>query len=351
MPLELIASDRTGHTAAVPAVWRAPLVQLAFAWLGALLLAAGEWAEMARQWWNASTYNHILMIPLILSWLVHMRWRELAKLSPQGWWPGWIWAGAAFGALAIGATADINLVRQAGAVMMLQAAVAAVLGPRIAWGMLFPLAYMAFLVPFGDEIVPLLQDVTAHIAVALTHLSGVPAHLDGVFIDTPVGLFEVAEACSGVKFLVAMIALGTLAAHLGFADWRRRVVFMAAAVVVPILANGVRAWGTIYIAQSQGVAFAAGFDHIVYGWIFFALVMAVLLGAAWRCFDRGAADPIIDAGQIAHAPWLSSLAALSMPGWAAVAGILLCAAAGFTVTNITGAVGADGSLAASPSRP
>ena len=141
-----------------------------------------------------------------------------------------------------------------------------------------------------------------------------PATIDGVFIDTPVGLFEVAEACSGVKFLVAMVALGTLVAHLCFASWKRRVAFMAAAIVVPILANGVRAWGTIYIAQSQGVEFAAGFDHIVYGWIFFALVIAAVLGASWRFFDRSPDDPLIDAAALEDSPLLARLAPLRNDG-------------------------------------
>jgi exosortase A len=232
----------------------------------------------------------------------------LAKLAPQRWWPGLLLAGAGLIGWLGGTALGINTASQLGAVVMLQAAVAVLLGPRVVAGLLFPLAYMFFLVPFGDEIVPALQAITARMAVALTHASGVPAAIDGVFIDTPVGLFEVAEACSGVKFLVAMIALGTLVAHLCFASWKRRAAFMAVAVVVPVLANGVRAWGTIYIAQSQGIAFAAGFDHIVYGWIFFALVMALVLGVSWRFFDRAADDPLIDAAAIEASPLLARLA-------------------------------------------
>jgi exosortase len=186
---------------------------------------------------------------------------------------------------------------------------------------------MLFLVPFGDEIIPALQAITAKLAVALTHASGVPATVDGVFIDTPVGLFEVAEACSGVKFLIAMVALGTLVAHLCFASWKRRAAFMAAAVVVPVLANGVRAWGTIFVAQSQGIAFAAGFDHIVYGWIFFALVMAAVLGTAWRFFDRSPEARLLDAEAIEAAPLLARLARFCIGGWQAVAAIVILAAA------------------------
>ena len=306
-PEATLARPRAGVE---PQAWRMPLLNLALAVAGLLALTWGDWSEMARQWWDASTYNHILLVPPILAWLVRMRWPELAKLAPRTWWPGLAWLGVGLFAWLAGTMAGINLVSQLGAVLLLQAAVAVLLGPRVVAGLLFPLAYMLFLVPFGDEIVPALQAITAEMAVALTHASGVPAQIDGVFIDTPAGLFEVAEACSGVKFLVAMVALGTLVAHLCFASWKRRAMFMAAAVVVPVLANGVRAWGTIYIAQSQGIEFAAGFDHIVYGWIFFALVMAMVLGASWRFFDRSPDDPLIDAAAIEASPLLARLAPL-----------------------------------------
>ena len=292
----------------LPDAWRAPLAQLALAWTALIALTWRDWSEMAHQWWDASTYNHILLVPPILAWLVRLRWPELVRLRPQLWWPALALLAGGFLAWRAGTSLGINTLSQLGAVVMLQAAVVALLGPRVAAGLLFPLAYMLFLVPFGDELVPALQAITADMAVALTQASGVPATIDGVFIDTPAGLFEVAEACSGVKFLVAMVALGTLVAHSCFASWKRRALFMAAAVTVPVLANGVRAWGTIYIAQSQGLEFAAGFDHIVYGWIFFAVVMIALLGASWRFFDRSPDDPLIDAAALQASPLLARLA-------------------------------------------
>jgi exosortase A len=327
MPPELSLAQRpAARLERVPQAWRTPLVQLALAWTGLGLLTRHDWAEMAWQWWNASNVNHILLIPPILGWLVKLRWPELAKLRPAAWWPGLVWLGAGLLAWALGTAASVNLLAQFGAVMLLQAAIAVLLGPRIVAGLLFPLAYMIFLVPFGDEIVPPLQRLTADMAVALTQWSGVPASISGVFIDTPVGRFEVAEACSGVKFLVAMIALGTLVAHLCFRSAKRRALFMAACVVVPILANGVRAWGTIYVAQSRGVAFAAGFDHVVYGWIFFAVVMAVLLGLSWRFFDRAPNDPLIDAEAIEASPALGLMVQFGIDGWRALAAMLFAAA-------------------------
>jgi exosortase/archaeosortase family protein len=210
---------------------------------------------------------------------------------------------------------------------------------------------MYFLVPFGGEIIPPLQAITARIAIALTHLSGVPATLTGVFIDTPIGRFEVAEACSGVKFLIAMIALGALVAHMGFRSSQRRALFLAACCVVPVLANGVRAWGTIYVAQSQGVAFAAGFDHIVYGWIFFALVMAAVLGVAWRFFDRPIDDRLVDVDAIETSPTLTALSQFEMGAWRALAAMLLAAVAAalFGVALVRPL--ADGLLAAAGLHP
>ncbi|HEY6816381.1 MAG TPA: exosortase A [Croceibacterium sp.] len=328
MPPEATLAAATVGPASVPEAWRGPLVRLALAWAMLIALAWSDWAEMARQWWDSSTYNHILLIPPILFWLVRQRSFELARLTPAAWWPGFVWLAAGLLVWLGGGAAEINLIAQLGAVMLLQGAVAVLLGPRIVWGLWFPLAYMLFLVPFGDEIVPALQAITAKLAIALTHASGVPATIEGVFIDTPVGLFEVAEACSGVKFLVAMIALGTLVAHLCFASPKRRAAFMLAAAIVPVLANGVRAWGTIFIAQSQGIEFAAGFDHIVYGWIFFALVMAIMLGGSWRFFDRSPDDPLLDAAAVEASPRLARLATASIGGTQAATGILLLALAG-----------------------
>ncbi|MGB3379532.1 MAG: exosortase A [Allopontixanthobacter sediminis] len=311
-----------GWVSRVPDVWRAPLVHLALAWAGLLGLAARDWVTMADKWWNISTYNHVVFVPFIVGWLVWTRRAELAQLAPVPWWPGLIAAAGALLLWLLGTIAGVNSVSQLGAVAMLQACVAALLGPRVIAALLFPLGFMMFLVPFGDELVPALQMITAKLVIELTHWSGIPAVIDGVFIDTPAGLFEVAEACSGVKFLVAMIALGVLVMHTCFTSWKRRAVFMAAAIALPVLANGVRAWGTIYIAQSQGVEFAAGFDHIFYGWIFFALVVFVLLAAAWRWFDRSPEDLAPDIETIRRSPLLAALSGMTMRGTPALAGIL-----------------------------
>ncbi len=316
-----------GLAGQLPQGWRHALAQLVPAWFGLMLLTAREWGEMFHQWWNIDTYNHILLVPVIVTWLVAMRRNVLARIEPRAWFPGLILVTAALCLWLAGRATGINLLAHAGAVGALQGALAAILGVRASAALLLPIGFMAFMVPFGDEIIPPLQTITANIAIALTHWSGVPAKIDGIHIDTPVGLFIVAEACSGVKFLVAMVALGVLVCFTMFESWYRRAAFMAACVIVPIIANGIRAWGTIYIAQYQGVEFAAGFDHIFYGWIFFAIVVALVLGGAWRFIEREAEDAGYTAEEIESSSLVSRLEQGNVGSSALLAGLGLLFAA------------------------
>ena len=274
----------------VASSWTQPLVALALALAGLLVLFARDVGDMAALWWEASTYQHCLFVLPIVAWLIWQRRVEVAVQRAAGWWPGLALVGLAAFVWLAGEAGGVALVRHAALVLMVQATVVTVLGPAVARALLFPLFYVVFLVPFGDEFVGPMQVLTARMTMALLHFTGIPATLDGVFITIPKGWFEVAEECAGVKFLIAMVAYGALVAHVGFRSWRRRALFMLAAVVVPVLANAVRAWGTIFAAHLTSVELATGFDHIVYGWVFFAVVMIVIVGGAWRFFDRRLGD-------------------------------------------------------------
>ncbi len=231
----------------------------------------------------------------MLGWLIWQRRPELTRLAPAAWAPGLLLVAVGAVAWLLGDAGMLALARHTGLILMLQGAAIACLGKAVARGLAFPLFYMLFLVPFGEEAEPYMQTLTADMAMRLLGWAGVPAHIDGVFIATPTGNFEVAEACSGVKFLVAMLAYGALAANLCFRSWPRRILFMAACLVVPALANGVRAWGTIYIAFRSGSnAFAEGMDHIIYGWFFFGAVMILIMACAWPFFDRKPGEPWFD---------------------------------------------------------
>ncbi len=278
--------------------WQRLLRYLGAAWAALLLLFWRDAEDMAAIWWNSSTFNHCLLILPILFWLVVQRKELLAELKPQPWTPALLYGAVGAGAWLIGDAAGLAVARQLGLIMMLQGSVAAVLGPNVTRGLLFPLFYMFFLVPIGEEAVPALQTLTAKMCMILLGWTGIPAHIDGIFITTPAGLFRVAEACSGVKFLIAMVAYGVLVANLCFKSWGRRTAFMAICVVVPIFANGLRAFGTIYVAEQNGIAFAASFDHVFYGWIFFGIVIAAVMAIGWRFFDKRADAPAFDPAKL-----------------------------------------------------
>ena len=278
----------------VPPHWRRPLILLALLCAAIAALFARDIAHMVSIWWGSSTYNHILFIPPLIAWLIAQRIALVAPLRAVAWWPGAALMLAAGFVWFAGEVTDIALLRHLGVVLMLGAAVATALGPMLVRALAFPLAYGLLLVPFGDELVPLFQEITAHMSMVLLALFSIPATLDGLFITTPSGVFIVAEACSGVMFLVAMAAFAILAAHLCFSSWKRRIIFVTSALLTTIIANALRAFGTILIAEHFGHEYAVGMDHLIYGWVFFAVIITAVMLVARRWFDRPANDIAVD---------------------------------------------------------
>jgi exosortase A len=298
----------------VTALWKSHLIALGAAIFVIVAVFHRDAADLVSIWWNISTYNHAIFIIPIVGWLIWQRAAEVKLLTPRGWWPGLIGIAVAGFGWMLGEAGGISLFRHAAIVLMVQSAALTILGPTVLRGLLFPVFYLVFLIPIGDEAVPLLQTITADMCMFLLGVIGIPAHIEGVFITTPVGLFEVAEACSGVKFLVAMIAYSALVANVCFTSWKRRILFLIMAFIVPILANGLRAFGTIWVSELTGnVEFAASVDHIIFGWVFFAVVMLLVMAIGWRWFDRSVDDAWI--------PDVSNIESVWINPWPRAAGV------------------------------
>ncbi len=284
------------------ASWRRHAAILAAVAAALVALFRADVSALATIWWTSTTFGHCLFITPVLAWLVWQRRAGLAQVAPVGWAPGLALVAAGGAGWLVGDAGGVALARHLGIVMLLQGAVVTILGPNVARAVLFPLAYAFFLVPFGEGLEGPLQGVTVAMTMPLLHLSGVSAQVDGVLITIPNGYFEVAEACSGAKFVIAMVAYGALVANVCFVSWRRRAIFMVVAVVVPVVANGFRAFATIYAAYLTSVERATGMDHIVYGWVFFGLVMAATLALGWRWFDRAPDAPVFDPAALQGVP-------------------------------------------------
>jgi EpsI family protein len=148
----------------------------------------------------------------------------------------------------------------------------------------FPLAFLLFAVPAGDFMLPTLMDWTANFTVAALRATGVPVYRDGWLIIVPNGRWSVVEACSGIRYLIASVMTGTLYAYLMYRSNARRLVFIGFAGVVAILANWLRAYLIVLLGYLTSNRLAVGVDHLVYGWIFFGVVMlgVFYLGSLWR---------------------------------------------------------------------
>ena len=288
MPVSAAIAPTTGDA------WRRHGAALLLVALLLIALFAGDAAVIATTWWTSTTFEHCLLVGPVIGWLVWRRRHELSALTPAAWAPGLTAVAVGGAAWLVGEAGAVAVARQFGLLVMLQGSVVTLLGPVVTRGLLFPLGYAFFLVPFGEWLEAPLQQVTVRLVMPLMALIGLPASSDGVVIHAGRYWFEVAEACSGAKFVIAMIAVGVLVAQLCYRRWFRRIAFLAACVVVPVLANGVRAAMTMWVANLSSVEAAAGFDHIVYGWLWFALVMAATLAIGWRWFDRAPDAPAFD---------------------------------------------------------
>ncbi|MCE7797379.1 EpsI family protein [Sphingobium sufflavum] len=276
-------------------VWPRHLLLLG-AMAGLLLwLCRADMLAIIDIWARTGAFHHCFLIPPIIGWLVWQRRSVLAMLTPEYAMSGVLLAGVGALLWLAGAAAYVALFRQAGLVIAGQGLVIALLGVPVARALAFPLVFALFLIPAGSEFEPILQLVTADIAVALLHGVGTPAVLEGVFIETPAGLFRVAEACSGTAFLLAMAAYAMLVAAMCFTRWRRRILFLAAAMLAALLTNGIRAFGIMELANRTSIHNPIVQDHVLYGWLLFALVLGLLMAGASRWFDRDPDAPPADA--------------------------------------------------------
>jgi exosortase A len=239
-----------------------------------------------RVWVDSATYNHCFLIIPISLYMIWQRRGALALLSPLpdfralllipllslGW----------FGASTIGVLEAQQLI----AMTIFQAMLFGILGWPVYRRLMAPLLYLYFLVPFGEFLVPTLQDFTARFAVLGLRMLGIPVFSDGILIDVPAGNFAVAEACAGLRFLVAAVAFGVFYATEIYESRVRRAIFIALSIVVPVIANGFRALGLIAAAEAFGSAAAVEADHITFGWIFFSLVLVALIFIGRTFSDR-----------------------------------------------------------------
>jgi exosortase A len=279
--LDTLSIDRQPANTATG--WGLPL---ALTTIGLVALLALYWQtswSMVEIWWRSETFAHGFMILPISLYLIWLKREELALLQPRASLSGLAALALAAAGWLAGHLVAVQVVEQLALVAMMIAVLWALLGWQVVRTIMFPLGYLFFMVPIGEFLVQPMMEFTAEFSVAMIHLTDIPVYADGFFISLPTGDWSIVEGCSGVRYLIASIAVGTLYAYMFYHSWWRRAAFVLLAIVTPVIANGLRAFMIIMIGHFSGMKLATGVDHLIYGWVFFGLVIMLMfwIGSFW----------------------------------------------------------------------
>lgn len=237
---------------------------------------------MAEIWWRSETYTHGLLVPVISAWLVWGARHRIANITPQAWlWPLAPLA-IAVCAWLLGELTAVNALTQFSVVTITVLCCVSLLGQAISKELAFPFLFLFFTVPIGDFLMPRLMEWTADFTVIAVRLSGIPVYREGQNFVIPSGNWSVVEACSGIRYLIASLTIGTLYAYLTYTSLKRRLIFVGVSILVPIIANWLRAYMIVMLGHLSGNKLAVGVDHLIYGWIFFGVVIAIMFAIGMR---------------------------------------------------------------------
>lgn len=253
------------------------------------LSLSDTFVSMIHVWINSSNFNHCFLILPASIFLIWQRRQRLSQMQPAVSVSGLFLIAAAGLLWILGFLSNVAIIQNLAAVAFMPLTVWTLLGRRIAREIAFPLLYLFFMIPFGDFMIPRLMDFTADFTVAAVRFSGIPIYRDGLFLTIPSGSFKVVDACSGVRMLIASVAIGVLFAHVAFSSWNRRIIFLVATVFLAMLANGLRAYAVVLIGHF--ISMEAASDHMLIGYIFFGIIIVILLVVGSLFSDKQSERP------------------------------------------------------------
>ncbi|MBN1227761.1 MAG: exosortase W [Deltaproteobacteria bacterium] len=226
---------------------------------------------LVDQWWNDRVYSHGFIVPFISLYLVWIKREHLSTLELN---PRMIWGG-----IILLASGFLLLVGRVGAVAQAEALSLLLFFPGLvlfSWGwtylkaLVLPLLYLQFMVPwmdlFLDRIQWPFQLISAHIAVGLLRIAGYTVFRNSTYIQLPEVTLEVARECSGIAFLISVIAIGLPLVYLTQRSWWRGSVVLILGCLITVLANGLRVAIAGFMGSHYGPDMLHGPGHIFRGW-------------------------------------------------------------------------------------
>jgi exosortase A len=179
--------------------------------------------------------------------------------------------------------ASVNVTQQFALIALIPISIWVVFGRELLMKIIFPIAFLFFMIPVGASLVPPLMEITADITVSMIELTGIPVYRDGLYFTLPTGNWSVVEACSGLNYLVASLTLGVLYSYLTYRSLTKRLLFVLVITLFALIANGLRAYGIVIIGHLSNMRYGTGGDHEFYGWLFYGFFVfwVFYLGNIW----------------------------------------------------------------------
>lgn len=250
-----------------------------------LAVAAVPFARVLNQlfgmWTSDPEYSHCLLIPLISAFLIFRERAVLARMPFEGSWLGIAVLLAGAGLWGIAELSTIWVLEQYAFVVVLYGLTLALVGPEAFRRLWMAMLILLFTIPlpmfFSNSLSLHLELVSSALGVDVIRLFNIPVYLDGNVIDLGVYQLQVAEACSGLRYLFPLMTLAFIVAYFFRAHlWKRAALFLAS-VPIAILMNSLRI-GLIGVSVAYwGRKMAEGVLHFFEGWVVFMISTALLV--------------------------------------------------------------------------
>jgi exosortase len=238
---------------------------------------------MFLHWGQVEDYSHGYLIAPLSAYFIWERRKRLARAPVEPSWYGVIPLALGALALAIGRLGVELMSMRVAFVLTLIGLQVLFLGIPMTRVLAFPLAFLFLMVPLPQSLVNViafpLQLVAADLAVSALHLFGMPVLREGNILHLPRMPLFVAEACSGLRSLMALGTLGILFAYFFRKSWAERIVLIASTIPIAIIVNSFRVALTAVLSHYKP-ELAKGAMHTTEGFITFAMAFALLLAEA-----------------------------------------------------------------------
>ncbi|MEE2690598.1 MAG: VPLPA-CTERM-specific exosortase XrtD [Pseudomonadota bacterium] len=259
--------------------------------VGALLVVlfwdAG--ANLWARWGGQQELSHSYFIPLISAWLVWTNRKAVAASVGEPSWVGVALLAFAGALVVIGKLTFIYVFQHIAIVVAVAGLTAAFGGVSLLRVCAVPIAFLFFAVPPPYWAITVLswkfQQMSSVLGVAMIRMMDIPVFLSGNVIDLGDYKLQVAEACSGLRYLFPFLSLGVMTAYLFRGPLWQRLLIVASTIPITIFMNSFRIAVTGALVQASGIQHAEGALHMFEGWVVFLLCLAALFAViAVICF-------------------------------------------------------------------